>query len=140
MLIVRVHNLVPESVWSRRYDHINAFEQMLADEGTTILKFYLHISKEEQAERLQARLDDPSKHWKFNIGDLAERKRWDDYMAAYTEMLERTSTAAAPWTIVPSDRKWFRNLVISQVIVETLEGLDLRYPDPEPGLDQVVIE
>jgi len=140
VLVVRVHELVDAAVWDRRYDHICAFERMLADEGTTILKFFLHISKDEQKERLQARLDDPTKHWKFAMADLGERKRWAEYMAAYEEMLNRTSTDVAPWTIVPADRKWFRNLVISRTIVDTLEGLGLAYPAAEAGLDKVVIE
>jgi len=140
VLVVRVHNLAPPEVWRRRYDQINAFERQLAEEGTTILKFFLHISKDEQKQRLQERLDDPAKHWKFSTGDLAERKFWDDYMAAYTAMLEKTSVSHAPWYIIPSNRKWYRNLVISQVIIETLEGLKMRYPDPEPGLDKIVID
>ncbi|MEZ4640879.1 MAG: polyphosphate kinase 2 family protein, partial [Caldilineaceae bacterium] len=140
VLVVRVHNLVPEDVWSRRYEHINAFEKLLADEGTTILKFYLHISKPEQKERLQARLDDPSKHWKFRAGDLAERKLWPDYMAAYEAVLNRTSTEWAPWYIVPADRKWYRNLVISEVLVKTLEDLNLHYPESKEPLDGIVIE
>jgi PPK2 family polyphosphate:nucleotide phosphotransferase len=134
VLVVRVHDLVPEERWRRRYDHIAAWEQQLADEGTTILKFFLHISKEEQAARLQARLDTPEKRWKFEKGDLAEREHWDAYQAAYEELLARTSTDAAPWYVVPADRKWFRNLVVSQVLVDTLDGLDLRYPEPEAGI------
>lgn len=140
VLIVRVHNLTPKDVWSKRYDHINQFERMLADEGTTILKFYLHISKEEQKERLQARLDEPHKRWKFSKGDLAERKLWSDYMSAYEEMLNRTSTDWAPWYIVPANRKWYRDWVISTVIVETLKGLNMHYPQPEEGLEEIVIE
>jgi len=140
VLVVRVRKLAPEAVWSKRYEHIQAFEQMLADEGTTILKFFLHISKDEQKQRLEDRVNDPTKHWKFNPGDLEERKLWDAYMAAYADMLERTSTAAAPWYVIPADRKWFRNLLVSQVIVDTLEGLDLRYPDPAHDLTGVVIE
>lgn len=140
VLVVRVHNLVLPEVWQRRYDQINAFEQQLAEEGVTILKFFLHISKEEQKQRLQERLDNPEKRWKFSTGDLAERKLWDEYMAAYTAMLERTSTAHAPWCIVPANRKWYRNLVISHVIIQTLEGLNMRYPEPEAGLDRIVIE
>ncbi|MBX2998915.1 MAG: polyphosphate kinase 2 family protein [Caldilineaceae bacterium] len=140
VLIVRVHDLVPRSVWERRYDHINAFEKMLVEEGTTILKFFLHISPKEQKKRLQARLDDPSKHWKFNVADLGERKRWPDYIAAYEAVLSRTSTEWAPWTIVPADKKWYRNLVVSTVIVEALEGLDLQYPEPAQDLDGIVIE
>lgn len=140
VLVVRVHDLVPESVWGRRYEHINAFEKLLADEGTTILKFFLHISKDEQRERLQARLDEPHKTWKFSLGDLDERKLWDDYVDAYQAALSRTSTEWAPWYVVPADRKWYRNLVISQVLVDTLESLDMSYPDPEPGLETVVVE
>jgi PPK2 family polyphosphate:nucleotide phosphotransferase len=140
VLVVRVHNLVPEAVWSERYDHINAFERQLADEGTTIRKFFLHISRNEQAERLQARLDDPSKHWKFSLGDLAERKLWDDYTAAYEAVLSRTSTPWAPWYVVPADRKWYRNLVVASVLVETLEGLGMSYPPPEDDLTGIVIE
>jgi PPK2 family polyphosphate:nucleotide phosphotransferase len=140
VLVVRVHSLVPPERWSKRYDHINDFERMLADEGTTILKFFLHISKEEQADRLQARLDDPEKHWKFSLGDLDERKRWDDYQAAFEDMVNRTSTEWAPWYVVPADRKWYRNLVISTILVETLEGFDMRYPQNEDDLSNVVIE
>jgi len=140
ILVVRVHGLVPAERWSRRYDHINAFEQMLADEGTTIVKFFLNISKEEQAERLQARLDNPTKHWKFSLGDLDERKRWDDYREAFEEMLSRTSTADAPWYVVPADRKWHRNLVVASVLVEALESLGMSYPEPEEDLGGVVID
>lgn len=135
VLVVRVHDLVPEQRWARRYRHIVEWERLLADEGTTIVKFFLHISKEEQAERLQARLDEPDKRWKFASGDLAERERWDDYVAAYEAALSRTSTDHAPWYVVPADRKWYRDLVVSQVLVDTLEGLDLAYPEPEEGLD-----
>lgn len=140
VLVVRVHNLVPPAVWSRRYDQINAFERQLAEEGTTILKFFLHISKDEQKQRLQDRLDDREKRWKFSTGDLAERKLWDDYLAAYTAVLEKTSTEFAPWYIVPANRKWYRDLVISHAIIGALEGLDMRYPECEPGLDDIVIE
>jgi PPK2 family polyphosphate:nucleotide phosphotransferase len=140
VLVVRVHNLVPPDVWGRRYAHINAFERMLAEEGTTILKFYLHISKDEQKARLQSRLDEPEKHWKFNVGDLGERALWDDYTRAYETVLSETSTEWAPWYIVPANRKWYRNLVISDVLVETLEGFDMRYPEPAENLDEVVIE
>jgi polyphosphate kinase 2 (PPK2 family) len=131
---------VPEDVWRRRYDQINAFERMLADEGTTILKFFLHISKKEQAERLQARLDDPEKHWKFSIGDLGERARWEDYAAAYEAVLSRTSTQWAPWHVVPADRKWYRNLVVASTLVAALDGLGMSYPEPEDDLSRVVIE
>ena len=139
ILIVRVLGLVPEDRWQRRYEHIAAFEQLLADEGTTILKFYLHISKETQRERLQARLDHPEKRWKFNKGDLDHRARWPEYMAAYQEAIARTSTAHAPWYIVPSDRKWYRNLVVAETVAETLRGLGLEYPPPEEDLDGIVI-
>ncbi len=139
VLIVRVLDLVPEERWSRRYGHINNFEELLADEGTIILKFYLNISAEEQAERLQARLDDKTKHWKFNMGDLEHRALWDDYMEAYRAAIARTSTDHAPWYVVPANRKWYRNIVVTKTIVDTLEALDMRYPEPEEGLDKVVI-
>lgn len=140
VLVVRVHNLVPPEVWSKRYDQINEFERMLAENGTTILKFFLHIDLDEQKERLQARLDDPTKRWKFRLGDLSERQRWSEYMQAYEDMLNKTSTEYAPWYIVPANRKWFRDLVISSVLVDTLEGLEMKYPEPEENLDRVVIE
>jgi len=131
VLIVRVHGLVPEARWSRRYEQINAFEKMLSEESTVILKFFLHISPEEQKQRLEARLEDPSKHWKFNTDDLKERKYWPDYIKAYEDVLSKTSTKWAPWYIVPSDRKWYRNVVIGSVIADTLKSLDLRYPKPK---------
>jgi PPK2 family polyphosphate:nucleotide phosphotransferase len=135
VLVVRVHKLVPKKVWSRRYEHICNFEQMLVDEGVTILKFFLHIDREEQARRLQARLDDPTKHWKFNPADLEERKLWPEYMKAYEEALRRTSTESAPWYVIPANRKWYRNLVISTIIIERLRSLKLAYPpvDFDPG-------
>jgi PPK2 family polyphosphate:nucleotide phosphotransferase len=140
VLVVRVHNYVPKEVWSKRYEQINAFERHLAENGTTILKFFLHISKDEQKERLQARLDDPTKHWKFSLGDLNERKFWDDYQAAYEDVLNKTSTENAPWYVVPADRKWYRDLVISRVLVETLEGLKMKFPAPKENLDGIVVE
>ena len=139
VLVVRVHNLVPDAVWSRRYDHINAFERMLADEGTVILKFFLHISKEEQRERLQARLDEPDKRWKFSLGDLDERKLWDDYIAVYEDVLSKTSTEWAPWYVVPADRKWYRNLVIGTVLTEVLEGLAMQHPEFEGDPGSIVV-
>lgn len=139
VLVARVNTLVPESVWKKRYAHINNFEQLLADNGTKILKFYLHISKEEQRERFQDRLDRPDKNWKFSIGDLPVRERWSEYMQAFEDAISKCNTDVAPWYIVPADRKWFRNLLISQVIVDTLESMNLAYPEPEEGLDQVVI-
>jgi PPK2 family polyphosphate:nucleotide phosphotransferase len=140
VLVVRVHNLVPQEVWSRRYAHINEFERLLSDEGTTILKFYLHIDLDEQKERLEARLQEPHKQWKFSLGDLAERKLWSDYTQAYEEVLSSTSTEWAPWYIVPANRKWYRNLVVATVLVDALKGLDMQYPAPEDDLDNVVIE
>jgi PPK2 family polyphosphate:nucleotide phosphotransferase len=140
VLVVRVHNLITPEVCAQRYDQINEFEHMLVENGTTILKFFLHIDKDEQKRRLQARLDDPTKHWKFATSDLAERKFWDAYMQAYEQALSKTSTDYAPWFIVPSNRKWYRDLVISSVLVKTLESLNMQYPPAEPGLDQVVVE
>jgi PPK2 family polyphosphate:nucleotide phosphotransferase len=140
VLVVRVHNLAPEAVWSKRYEHIAAFEKTLADEGTTILKFYLHIDKDEQKERLQARLDEPNKNWKFSLGDLEERKLWGQYTEAFEAALEKTSTAYAPWYVIPANRKWYRNLVISSIIIEKLKSLNMSYPDPEDDLIGVVIE
>jgi len=132
VLVVRVHDLVPESVWRARYDHINAFEQNLADAGTTIVKFFLHVSFEEQGRRLQSRLDQPDKRWKARASDFAERKHWDAYRSAYHDVLERTSTDVAPWFVIPADHKWYRNWVVSQVLLHTLETMDPRYPDPPP--------
>ncbi len=140
VLIVRVHKLVSPDVWKQRFDQINAFEQILAENRTTILKFYLHIDKDEQKKRLQARLNDPNKHWKFRKGDLEERKLWPEYMQAYEDVLNKTSTAGAPWFIVPANHKWYRDLVISSVLIETLEGLKMRFPEPEENLEGIVIE
>jgi PPK2 family polyphosphate:nucleotide phosphotransferase len=140
VLVVRVHDLVPEEVWSKRYEHIRAFEKILVDEGTTLLKFYLHINREEQKERLQARLDEPNKNWKFSKGDLAERALWDQYQAAYQDAIAKTSTEYAPWYVIPANRKWYRNLVISTIIIETLKSLNMSYPAPEEGLEGIVIE
>jgi PPK2 family polyphosphate:nucleotide phosphotransferase len=140
VLVVRVHELVPEIVWRRRYEHIRAFEQMLADEGTLIIKIFLHISREEQRDRLQARLDDPAKHWKFERGDVTERAHWDAYTAAYEEALATTSTEDAPWYVVPSDRKWYRNLVVSKLLIDKLASLQMRYPKPAPGLSQIRLD
>jgi PPK2 family polyphosphate:nucleotide phosphotransferase len=140
VLVERVKNLTPKKVWSKRYDHINAFEHMLADEGMTILKFFLHISKDEQKRRMEKRLKDPHKNWKFNPADLEERKHWDAYQEAFDDMLERCSTDWAPWYVVPADRKWYRNYVLADTIVHAMEALDMKYPDPVPGLDKFVIE
>ena len=140
VLVVRVHNLVPEQRWSGRYEHINGFERALADEGTTIVKFFLHISKSEQRRRLQARLDTPDKQWKFSKGDLAERQRWDEYVDAYEAALSKTSTSHAPWYVIPADRKWYRNLAISQILVDTLNGFDMSFPPPEDDLTGIVVD
>jgi PPK2 family polyphosphate:nucleotide phosphotransferase len=130
VLVVRVHNLVPESEWSLRYDHINEFERVLTENGTHILKLFLHISKDEQKERLEARLADPVKNWKFEPADLDERKKWDDYQRAYEAAISRCSTDHAPWHIIPADKKWFRNAAVSSLLVQTLEDMDLR---PRPA-------
>lgn len=139
VLVVRVNNLVPKKVWQARYDHINNFEKLLVDSGTTILKFYLHISKEEQKERFQDRLDDPSKHWKFSKGDLPVREQWDDYMRAFEDAISHCNTDYAPWHIIPANRKWYRNYVILKAIVEAMEAMPLEYPPAEDGLEDVVI-
>lgn len=140
VLVVRVHGLVEEERWKKRYAHIRNFEQLLADEGTAIVKFFLHISKDEQRERLQSRVDNPDKHWKFEFGDLKERERWDEYQAAFHDMLVETSTDTAPWYVIPADRKWYRNIVISQILVDALEGLAGDEFAPNPELDGLIIE
>lgn len=140
VLVVRVHGYAPEEVWKKRYDQINDFERLLAESGTTILKFFLHIDLDEQKERLQARLDDPTKTWKFRLGDLEERKLWGQYMQAYEDALNKTSTEYAPWYVIPANRKWYRDLVISTILVDTLKGLKMEFPKPEENLDGVVIE
>lgn len=139
VLVVRVNELQPTSVWSKRYRHIREFERMLADEGTTIVKIFLHISRDEQRRRLQQRLDDPAKHWKFEHGDIAERAHWDAYIAAYEQAIAETSTTTAPWYVIPSDRKWYRNLVISELLIEKLAALDMHYPEPAAGIENIVI-
>jgi PPK2 family polyphosphate:nucleotide phosphotransferase len=140
VLVVRVHSLVPEDVWSRRYGQINAFEQMLSENGTTILKFFLHVSRDEQKKRLRERVEDESKNWKFNANDLDERKRWDDYTAAYEDALSKCSTAWAPWYVIPSDSNKARNYLIAKRIVATLESLGLEYPKPKMPLEQYLAE
>ena len=140
VLVVRVHNIVPPDVWKKRYEQINAFERHLTENGTIILKFYLHIDPNEQKERLQARLNDPTKRWKFRLGDLEERKLWREYKEAYEDILRKTSTEHAPWYIIPANSKWYRDLVISSVLVETLRGLDMKYPEPQENLDSIVVE
>ncbi len=128
VLIVRVHRLVPDGAWGARYDEINDFERRLTDAGTVIVKCFLHISYDEQRERLLARLDDPTKHWKFNEADIDERGYWQDYMGAYADVLGRCSTDLAPWHVVPADRKWYRNWAVTRLLLETLEAMDPRYP------------
>ncbi len=140
VLVVRVHDLVPEKVWKKRYEQINAFEKMLSEEGTVILKFFLHIDRDEQKSRLQSRLDDPTKHWKFSSADLKERALWVEYAKAYEEALARTSTDWAPWYIVPANHKWYRNLVVATIIDKTLVDLKMDYPPAEKGLDKIVLE
>lgn len=136
----RVKELAPRKRWKRRYKFINQFEQMLASEGTTVLKFFLHISKEEQRERLQERADNPDKHWKFAHSDLADRQLWDDYHEAFDEMLTRCTTKTAPWYVIPSDQKWYRDMIVARIMVEQLEALNLAYPDGEPDIASVVVE
>jgi len=131
VLIVRVRSLVEKARWKKRYDHINAFEQLLSDEGVIVVKFFLHASKEYQKEQFEERLAEPHKQWKFSPGDLEERKLWDDYQEAYEDALQKCSTAHAPWYIVPAEKKWFRNLLIARVLVETLTSLNMRYPKIE---------
>ena len=140
VLIVRVHGLAPKDAIEQRYDQINDFERHLSENGVTVLKFFLHISKDEQKERLQARLDDPSKHWKFNPGDLEERKHWGDYQDAFEIALSRCSTRHAPWFVIPADRKWYRNAVIARIIRHTLEDLDPHYPEAEYDTEGVIID
>jgi PPK2 family polyphosphate:nucleotide phosphotransferase len=138
VLVVRLHELVTRVVWKKRYDHIVAFERTLADEGAVILKFFLHISKEEQRARLEARITDPTKRWKFNPSDLEERELWGDYQKAYEDVLEKTSTDWAPWYVVPSNQKWYRDYVVGSVLADRLQRLGLKYP--EPDLSRVVVK
>ncbi|MBK8906099.1 MAG: polyphosphate kinase 2 family protein [Anaerolineaceae bacterium] len=140
VLVVRVHNMVPESVWRPRYAQINQFEKLLHDTGTRILKFYLHISAAEQKARFQARLDDPEKHWKFSLEDLEKRKFWPDYMAAYEEMLHECTTEWAPWYVIPANQKWYRNLAVMRTIVHTLREMNPQFPAGVDNLHGVVIE
>lgn len=140
VLIVRVHELVPKERWRRRYGHIRDFERMLTDEGVTIVKLFLAIDSDEQRTRFQDRVDDPAKRWKFNPGDLAERKRWDDYRAAFEEMLEETSTPHAPWYLVPANRNWLRNLAVGEIVADTLDDLKPAYPAAAPGVEGTKVE
>lgn len=139
VLIVRVQNFVPESVWRPRYAQINQFEQLLSETGTTVLKFYLHISKDEQKARLQARLDTPEKRWKFDAGDLKQRARWDDYMTAFEDVFRYTSTEYAPWYVIPADQKWYRNYAITKIVVERLRELNPCFPAVQAGIENFQI-
>lgn len=140
VLITRVHQWIDTPTAKRRFRQINDFEAMLVEEGTVILKFFLHISKAEQKARLEARLADPAKQWKFNVGDLAEREKWDDYQRVYEDAINATSSPHAPWTVVPADRKWVRDLTIASVLMNTLAGLDMHYPPAAEGLDKIKIK
>lgn len=140
VLIVRVKNLVPKSVWSKRYAQINDFERILAENGVTIVKLFLHISKDEQRKRLQTRLDDPTRQWKFNPADLEERKLWNSYAKAYEAALSQCSTKHAPWYVIPANHKWFRNLAISEIVVKTLEQLDMKFPNPICDISKIKID
>jgi PPK2 family polyphosphate:nucleotide phosphotransferase len=140
VLVVRVHDLVPKSVWSERYDQINAFERHLADNDTVIIKCMLHISRDEQKQRLEARLENPRKHWKFSTADLDERKRWDDYMDAFDEALRRCSTEWAPWYVIPANNKWYRDAAVSQILRETLEKMKIQFPKTDLDVDSIRID
>ncbi len=129
IIAVKVKKLYPEKIWRRRYQHVIDFERMLAEEGTTIIKIYLHISKAEQKERLESRLANPDKYWKFNPDDLKDRALWDDFMKTYEEVLSETSTGHAPWYVVPANRKWYRNLCVARIMVDALKKLDMKFPE-----------
>ncbi|MEF8755049.1 MAG: polyphosphate kinase 2 family protein [Accumulibacter sp.] len=137
VLVVRVHDLVPKAVWSKRYALINDFEKMLAQNGTRILKFFLHISPDEQLARFKQRLDDPARNWKISESDYSERELWSDYVTAYEEALSRTSSKEAPWYVIPANHKWFRNLAISQIIVDTMEAMGLKTPPTRVNLQEI---
>jgi PPK2 family polyphosphate:nucleotide phosphotransferase len=139
VLVVRVQELQPEKVWRRRYRHIAEFERLLAEEGTVVLKFLLHIDKDEQKKRLEQRLEEKRKNWKWDPSDLRDRGYWDQYWAAYEEAIERTSTDEAPWFIVPADKKWWRDYVVTEAVVSALEGLDMQYPQPKVDLKDIRI-
>ena len=139
VLVVRVHDLVPATVWGARYDQIVAFEDHLVANGTTIVKFFLYIDRDEQAERFQARYDDPTKRWKFSMGDLDERTRWDDYIAAYEDALSKTSTERAPWFVIPANRKWFRDLAVATILADTMREMKPAYPDAPDLPENLVI-
>jgi len=137
VLVVRIHDLAPKSVWSLHYDQINQFEKNLSENSTHIVKIFLHISKDEQLKRFRQRLDDPSKHWKISDADYLERERFDDYMLAFDDMLSKCSTEYAPWFVIPANHKWFRDLAVSQILMEYLEGLHMKFPPPSVDVDQI---
>jgi PPK2 family polyphosphate:nucleotide phosphotransferase len=137
VLVVRVHDLVPQEVWSKRFEHINAFERLLVDKGTVILKFYLHIDREEQLERFKKRIDNPKKNWKISHADYTERPFWDAYTKAFEDALSKCSTEHAPWFVIPANRKWARNFIIADIAAETLRGLDMHFPAPEVDMDEI---
>ena len=140
VLIVRVHDLVPRSEWKTRYERINMFERLLIEGGTTVVKIFLHISKEEQRKRLQSRIDDARKMWKFSQDDVRERRYWRAYQQAYGEAITRCNTDGAPWYIVPANHKWYRNLIVSRILRHTLEKLDPQFPPPQPGVEGTVVK
>jgi len=140
VLVVRVKGFATESVWSNRYRHINDFEKMLDDEGTQVIKIFLNVSKQEQRLRLQDRVDDPDERWKFRLGDLDDRKLWDDYQRAYRDAIRKTTTDRAPWYVVPADRKWVRNLVVAKILRHHLEQIDPQYPPATEGIEGVIVE
>ena len=137
VLVVRVHDLVPKEIWSERYDEINAFEKLLSDNGTHIIKFFLHIDKKEQLARFKQRLEDPTKQWKISESDYKEREFWDDYQKAYEAAISKCSTEDAPWYVIPANHKWFRNLVVSRILVKTLESMDMQFPQPSVNVEEI---
>ncbi|HEY2383418.1 MAG TPA: polyphosphate kinase 2 family protein [Terriglobia bacterium] len=140
VLAARVHKLVPAHIWKERYDQINRFERLKTELGTVIVKFFLHISKDEQKRRLEERLASPQKNWKFSAADVRERKLWDDYQDAYEDVLTKCSTKWAPWYLIPANHKWYRNWMVARTIVETLEAMDLEYPRPKEDLSKITIK
>ncbi len=139
IIAVKVKGIFAEDVWKKRYRHVKDFEQLLVDEGTTVVKIFLNISKSEQGERLQARLDNPEKHWKFNPDDLLDRAKWDEFMDSYEDLLEKTSTEDSPWYVIPADRKWYRNLAVTRILIDTLKGMNLSYPEINWDPDEMKI-
>ena len=139
VLVERVKGIVPDKVWRDRYEQMNGFERYLTGQGTVVMKFFLHISKEEQRERLQQRVDSPKKQWKFRMGDLDDRKLWEPYEAAFEDMVDKCNTDFAPWHVVPADKKWYRDVVVARALIERLEKLDLHYPEPEAGIKGLTI-